>query len=847
VSIDNWNGQPRPPGEGPGRHGGTDGDGRSRQPGRGYRDDRTRPDQRLPPGAQRLPPGAQRLPPGAQRSGGAHDQPPRRQPRHPDDTYERPQRQAPRRFYREPAETILDLFASPAAGWAVFRSYGPFLVVLPALMVADRLWVSQLLLVLLLLVFPGVLLLRALRVPGDRIAAAPVYVPAASLAVLIVSGLAVDIIGSLVGIHQPLRPVPLICGLELFCLALMYAATKSPTDAALRWGRLNFPLRYAWLFILPVLAVAGAQRLNNGRGSATAILAVCLCVVVFIWALVRAHRMGKILLMLVIYTVSLTLMWGYSLRGTLVYGFDISTEYDVAHQTVLAGVWHLSHAGDAYGALPSVTVLPAELHFLTGISDLMILKLVYPLIAALFPVGIFSFSCRFLRDRWAFAAVAFVVTQAAFGQEVPALARQEIALIFFIAMIIAMYDTGLSRRLQWTLTAVFGVGMAISHYSTVYFAIGMLFLLVLMQWLVSLRRHAQRVVGAFAVALIAATASAALWYGPITKSSSNLSQFIASVQEAGPALFESNGGPFGAASTDVSITPAIYQKDIKASYEKTRRFVTPFPDANESKYALAAAQPAPTPSARLAAVNTLLNLGNQALAEIAELIAACAAIYIALRKKTPPAVREVFLFGIGTLLELLIMRVSPTFAQAYNQPRAMIQGFAVLGIPLMWPLQHFAGQFRRFGKTIIAVGVLALVVIFVGNSGLSGALLGGSAATNLADSGEDYQRYYVTAPEVAAAQWLSARVTSGDIVYADSYGELRLSEQNVSDDGLLNDITPATLNQRAWIYATTTNVVDGSARVYFNNDEVAYAFPFGFLDSHYDVVFSDGSSEVFNG
>jgi uncharacterized membrane protein len=766
------------------------------------------------------------------------------QPWRLDERYEHPQRPGPWRFYREPAETVLDLF-SGRAGWKVFRSYGPFLILLPALVACDRLWVAQLLLVLLLLVFPGVLLLRALRVPGEAVVASPVYVPAASLAVLTASGLAVDLIGLLVRIHEPLRPVPLICGLELTCVVLTFAATRSPADAAIPWRRLNYRLWQAWSLIIPLIAAAGALRLNNGHGSAVAVLAACLSVVAFAWALLRAHRMGTASLIAIVYAVSLALMWGYSLRGTLVYGFDISTEYGILHQTVLSGVWHLAHPGDAYGALPSVTVLPAELHFLTGISDLMILKLVYPAIMALFPVGIFSFSSRFLRPRWGFAAAAFVVMQGAFGQEMPALARQEIALVFFIAMIAAMFDNALGRRSQWTLTAVFGVGMAVSHYSTVYFAIGMLALLVLLQWLVSIRRDTPRLVGAFAVALIAATASAALWYGPITKSSSNLSQFVSSAREAGPELFSVGSGLLTGTGTDTPMNAATYQSAVSTYYKENRQFVVPFSDASKPEYSLQPAASPPTPAERLPAAHSLIDLGDLALTELADLVAACAAIYIALRRKTPPAVRQVFLFGIGTLLELGILRASPTLAGSYNQPRALIQGFAVLGIPLMWPLQQLCTRLRRYGKAVIAVGVLVLAVFFVNNSGLVGALLGGGTATNFANGGEDYERYFVTAQELAAAQWLSLQIRPEQLVYADSYGELRLTAVGVEYEGLLNDITPATLNQNAWIYASTANVVDGRARVYFENKEVMYAFPFGFLNSHYGVVYTDGSSEVF--
>jgi hypothetical protein len=64
-------------------------------------------------------------------------------------------------------------------------------------------------------------------------------------------------------------------------------------------------------------------------------------------------------------------------------------------------------------------------------------------------------------------------------------------------------------------------------------------------------------------------------------------------------------------------------------------------------------------------------------------------------------------------------------------------------------------------------------------------------------------------------------------------------------DGLILDVTPETLNQHAWVYASRTNVTDGRAIGLFNNHLATYVFPSSFLENYYDRVYTDGSSEVF--
>ena len=93
----------------------------------------------------------------------------------------------------------------------------------------------------------------------------------------------------------------------------------------------------------------------------------------------------------------------------------------------------------------SVTVMPAELHALSGIPALLIFKVVYPMIYALFPVAIFGLARKILTRPWAFIAAAFTIGQYAFT-ELATLARQEIALVLFAALIAAMLDSRIRPR-----------------------------------------------------------------------------------------------------------------------------------------------------------------------------------------------------------------------------------------------------------------------------------------------------------------------------------------------------------------------------------------------------------------
>jgi hypothetical protein len=137
-------------------------------------------------------------------------------------------------------------------------------------------------------------------------------------------------------------------------------------------------------------------------------------------------------------------------------------------------------------------------------------------------------------------------------------------------------------------------------------------------------------------------------------------------------------------------------------------------------------------------------------------------------------------------------------------------------------------------------------VVLANTSYLVGAVLGGGTSAGLANAGPAYEYFYTSAAELASAQWLGGAVPRGQLVYADEYGQLRLAAVTGLQDGLILDITPQTLNQHAWVYASRSNIVNGRGFALYENHPVIYVFPVSFLNTDYDLVYTDGSSEVFH-
>jgi uncharacterized membrane protein len=749
----------------------------------------------------------------------------------------------PRSAERKPRHAAPAKRREPAA-------YAALLVLIALLVPLHRWWSVQILLVPILLTIPGALLLRVLRIPSQVVSSFPVYVPCASIVVLFGSGLAVDLLGPLIDVAEPLRTAPLLIGLEVTCFAMLAASVNASVDVGIEWRSLSQPARLVWPFILPLLAAAGALRLNSDHGNGLAIIAVSALIVLLVVTAALPVSLDEKLLEIILYAAALALTWSDSLRGDPLYGFDIATEYQRLQETINSGIWHTGHPNDAYGAMLSLTIMPAALHALSGLPALLVFKVVYPAIYALFPVAIYGLGRRILSRRWAFVAGAFTIGQFAFA-ELAGFARQEVALVLFGALIAAMLDTRIARRSQWVLIALLGLAVTLSHYSTTYVAITVIGIAIPLQWALSWVRDAPRVTGAVAIAFGALFAGAVIWYGPVTHSDSHVLEVVQTVQAQGLDVLP-NRVPGASLITDylqgntrTPIQAEQYAQLVHTSYSAKYPFIKPLADASLPQYKLRNS-PVPEPPVKWPLGYDALSLSLLIVEQLANILAALGALFMILRRNASIITRQIGLLALATTLLLTVLRFSGTLAVTYGQERAQLEGLVLLAIALCWTLQGISGERKARQARMLTLASGCLAVILFNTTYLVSSALGGETSVNLANSGPAYEYFYTTTPEIASAQWLGENVRPGQLVYADEYGQVPLVAVTGMQQGLFVDLTPLTVNQSAWIYASNTNIVDGRAFALYNERIASFAFPAEFFSANFDLVYTDGTSEVFH-
>ncbi len=741
---------------------------------------------------------------------------------------------------------------APLAPWLGLREYAAWSLNAAVLAVTftDGVWIAMAAATVAALVVPGLLLLEAATVPRHDVLRCPAYLPAASLVVLAVVGVSANFAVPRIDGAEPFTAYPMLLALDvaLVLLALVAALRRPqpplPVAALLHaWPR----VRDAWPLLLPAGAAVGASALGATGDRTIALVVLVTAVATLAVGLFLAGRGAPVRAALALYGAALACIYSFTLPGSEVFGWDITGEYATLTAVLEHGSWARLHEHDAYGAMLSLTVVPAALHGLAGLAPAVILKAVYPALLACFPVLVFSIACRIVTPRAAYLAALAIVAQAAFIQQLPAIARQEAALLEFGALLAVLADRELRPGTRRTLVAVFGTGIVVSHYSTAYMTIALLALGVAVGLALAVLRRDVRLLTRAVFALVVVALAAAAWYGPVTGSYSNAGDALSSIAADGLNVLPgaSGKGPLDAylRGNSVNVIPAAtYQRDVAARYAKDRPYVVPLPAAGDPRFAL---RDDPVPETGDAGARRGLNGAVTIVLQLVNLIAVAGALTLALRRRSSPTARLFGALGVGALAILAVARISGTIAASYNLERLEVQMLAVTGIGLALLADRLARR-HLVGRILVGLFALGLLVAVAAGTGLGAAAAGAGGTANLSRSGEDAERFAITPGERAAAQWLGGHAPPGAQIYADRYGQLRLFAFAHRGSSFLTAVTPRTLDHRAVVFADRANWADGRARDAVGPDIATYAFPRAYLDTYYDRPYVSQQGAVYD-
>ncbi len=720
--------------------------------------------------------------------------------------------------------------------------------------------------------WPAVLLHRRLPWQGERTLHRIAVSVAGVLLVLMVGALLLNTVLPVVGVARPLDAAPvllMLCAVHGGLLALP-ARQRPPARRSVgrRLSALDCALHVASV-LLPLLAVAGAVRLNNGLGPALTMVMLTVCLVALAALLWKHDALSSSTVPVVLYAVAVALLLATSMRGWYITGHDIQREFKVLELTSQSGRWDYSVYPDGYNACLSITVLPVVLGRVLALPDPYVFKFVFQLLFGLVPVIVYAIGREVAPGRQALLGALFFMAFPTYFTDMPFLNRQEIAFLFLsVGVLYVVADQVPVRRRRACFVAA-AAGVLLAHYSTSYVLVAVLLLTLLGSALLRLagkRRSPdgglqQQVQGGVLTTrtVLTIVLAVAAWNLVVTDTGRQLGGTLADALHTLSARSDNAEKSSDTAySLFVRARPDPQQRLLEYG-RVTRAESAARPDQYYPPELIERYPSQAVPLARLPLTGvgrfveertglsvTSINDATRAGSAYALQVFVAIGIAAAALRRARARQQEFLVFAVASATVVALPVVVPVLSVEYGLLRAFQQALIVLA-PLV--AIGAGAAFTWFGERRQAVAEGAGLLFFASLTGLLPQTLGGyPPQLHLNNQGLYYDIYYTHTEEVLGIDWLlsKADIPSGQVqaeVQSDRYTYNRV--QRRSDTNPLNDIYPPLLRRDSYVFLGMTTATESRSTVSYSGDLITYRYPTALLDDVKDRVYDNGGAVIY--
>ena len=700
------------------------------------------------------------------------------------------------------------------------------------------------------------------------------------LLVLMASGLLINEVLPLAGVKRPLDPGPIIIVGDLINLSLYVYRTghldsTRPRINFAEFSKQEFRLLVA-AALMVALAVFGANQLNNGASGTITLIALAIAALIGVFSVRWLRFTRESVMSAVIYLVSLGLLLSTSLRGWSVTGHDIQQEYLVFQLTEVHGHWSMAYFHDAYNACLSITILPTELGQIINVDNPYVYKLFFQLLFALCPVLAYAVARRYVNRGISTLAVAYFVGFPTFFTDMPFLNRQEIALLFVSIGLLAATNPVWSFRRRQVSLGIAGLGVEVSHYSSMYVFVGILVLALLLSYvgryfIKPLRgdprfdparrsgRRAKRVwvptfKGSLSIGLVIAFIGIVFAWGYLATSTTgavlSTAERAITSRTISISAFGSGGG------SDASVVAAFRQDGLQVRVGAPTGTFLPW-----SAVSTAATPIVDQPLTPLTAVGRELNSIGLPVSTLNSLVRSLVAyseelflaigllrLFLAGRREGRLIGGQFFWLALGGTGMIVVITAVPSIAADYGVLRAFQQGLVFFA-----PVIVFGSMtvFAWIGEKRARVAACAVCLgFFLYTSTIIPQLLGNNLAElNLNNSGNYYNLYYTTPQDANAIAWLGAQpdVLSYPIQASPDARRWEPTNPNSIVGERVIDEYPTLVYQDGWVILGTIATQTGVSFSLEPNTGaiIGYKYPTELLHNYKNLVYTNGGATIY--
>lgn len=320
----------------------------------------------------------------------------------------------------------------------------------------------------LIIVAPGVLLLKALGLVSERISTCALLVGALSIVCWAVVFLALYLVSTVTVIPVLTQPV-LLCSLGLLLGGLEYLAksrSKSTSININQWITFSPALGLAIVAIFVSIAGSHLRTVGYPVGSTVLLLAICIVAVVPL-ALILDNP-AESTAIVTIYLAALALIFHMAFISDYLWGWDVNQTFYLVSHIVETGSWDPDFF-HRRTPLISVIATPVMLRQILGLDLNWVFKIYVPLLYALIPIAVYSLSRLYLSPRLSILPPFVLMFYQRFFNTIQV--KQHFGELFLVSLVVVLIAEDFDN--SKVLLVLFGFGLVTSHYVSAFLFIGM--------------------------------------------------------------------------------------------------------------------------------------------------------------------------------------------------------------------------------------------------------------------------------------------------------------------------------------------------------------------------------------
>jgi len=719
------------------------------------------------------------------------------------------------------------------------------------------LFLSSIISAIFFLIAPGILVQLILGIKNFKKGVFFVFSVGLSIAILLITGLISNWITPYLikGTSHPISSLSLLTTFDVFILILVIVfAFRKLNKLTIVKPKLNiYSIScIAIPIIFLIFAIGGVISLNNG-GSNLLILFSYLGIGFYLFFIFKVRKnISENIYPIALYIISLLFLFVGSLRSLHIASTDASLEYGIANFILDKGVWNYFDGNNNYYGMLSIVVLPAQLSLLLQISNLLVIKIIFPIIFSLLPVSIYYLFKKNVTSLFAFLAGIFFISQPNFAVWNLLPPRQELAFLFLGLIFLCLFTENLTKYTKILLLIIFGFCMLTSHYTTTYIALSIFTLVYLLEKILKLIIKWRNNLLSFKIynsnknieipglALLGIFILFIWWYFLVTNVGYKSITLLE--QKFTKDAFKLDKSPLRIFLGKKN----ILEGDSLNNYLKTisTQKISNYPPSLTNKY--------PSSYATTSEIKPINNypLYFSLIEKIKVILLAIGGAslvvgifeYIRSKKSlSDPTILFSFVsFGIVAMaipLPFILGFYDPI--RLYLQLLVFLSFFAINGFFFLCrSKERLASILFIFFTIFYFIFLTHIPYLFVG---------GNRAELQLTSVGKDYDFSYITGNEIKASEWLVKNNRDKSIVTLDSFAEFKLyqAENYNLFENVKIIVFPQTISTNDYVYASRANVEQGITFRYTPLDLLIYNFPNKFLNDNKDLIYSNSRSKIY--